>query len=44
VRDGAAPITRAAEVKPGARLALVFADGEARATADRAPAAQGSLL
>jgi exodeoxyribonuclease VII large subunit len=44
VRDAAGPVTRADAVKPGARLNLLFADGEARVTADRAPPAQGSLL
>jgi exodeoxyribonuclease VII large subunit len=44
VRDGAGPVTRAEAVKPGARLHLVFADGEVRAIAERAPPAQGSLL
>jgi exodeoxyribonuclease VII large subunit len=39
------PLTSAAEVKPGARLALRFADGEVRATADgkRGPDRQGNL-
>jgi exodeoxyribonuclease VII large subunit len=39
------PLTSAASVKPGARLALRFADGEVRATAEawRGPETQGRL-
>ena len=51
VTDGSgAAVTQAASVNPGARLALRFADGTVRATADGAPRrahalpAQGSLL
>ncbi len=38
------PVTTAATVKPGARLSLHFTDGKRGVTADRGPAAQGTLL
>ncbi|ACI52595.1 exodeoxyribonuclease VII, large subunit [Gluconacetobacter diazotrophicus PA1 5] len=45
VRDPAGvPVTRAADVRPGGRLVLIFADGEAAVRADRSgEAAQGRL-
>ena len=45
VRDRrGAPVTSAAAAKPGARLAIVFADGEVSATVDRSAKAQSELL
>jgi exodeoxyribonuclease VII large subunit len=53
VRDAAGePLTRAADVAPGAKLSIAFADGQVAATAEgeaprrkpRTAAAQGSLL
>jgi exodeoxyribonuclease VII large subunit len=44
VEDGSGtPMTRAAAVKPGAKLKLLFGDGSVGATAD-APSRQGSLF